>query len=87
MDTKSMDESLNWPLHVMHPVQDLAHVLGPDQEDDQDQDHEIGEDPAQGLVLDQDLEIEDGLLENGEETLGPGPSQDPQSKLKFYFLL
>ena len=77
-----MDESLNWPLHVMHLVRDLAHGLGPDQEDDQDQDLVIGEDPVQGLDLDRDLEIADVLLENGEETLGLGPSHDRQSKLK-----
>ena len=66
----------------MHLVRDLAHGLVPDQEDDQDQDLVIGEDPAQGLDLDRDLEIADVLLENGEETLGPGRSHDRQSKFK-----
>ena len=66
----------------MYLVRDLVHGLGPYQEEDQDQDLVIGEDPAQGLDLDRDLEIADVLLENGEETLGPGPSHDHQSKLK-----
>ena len=69
----------------MHLVRDLAHGLGPDQEDDQDQDLVIGEDPAQGLDLGRDLETADVLLENGEETLGPGPSHDRQSKFKCLF--
>ena len=80
MDTRSMDESLNWPPRVMHPVRDLVLVLAPDQEDDQDRGHEIAEGLAQDQDLDRDQEIEDVLLEKDEETLGPGQSQDPQSK-------